>query len=148
MPSPLVTCLWFKSTAKEAADFYCSVFDEAKVTSTNPMVTTFEIGGSRFMAMNGATEATFTTAVSFVISCDDQAEIDRYWEALSADGGAPGKGGWVKDKFGVSWQVVPSILPTLMGDPVKVASIMKNMSFQTIEKFVISDLLAAAEGPQ
>ena len=127
--TPLTTCLWFDTQAEEAATYYTSIFRDAKLGNISRygeggprpagMVITaeFELNGQRFVALNGGPEYTFTEAISFQIPCADQAEVDYYWEQLTADGGQPGPCGWLKDKFGVSWQVIPVVLGSLLGDP-------------------------------
>ncbi|MCG8309628.1 MAG: VOC family protein, partial [Cytophagales bacterium] len=98
-------CLWFNNKAKEAAGFYCSIFQDGKILEHNPMVTTFEINGTKFMGLNGGPKYKFTPATSFVIECETQEQIDYYWEKLGADG-KYSQCGWLEDKFGVSWQIV------------------------------------------
>jgi predicted 3-demethylubiquinone-9 3-methyltransferase (glyoxalase superfamily) len=127
--TPLTTCLWFDTQAEEAATYYTTIFPGAKLGNVSRfgeggprpagMVITaeFEINGQRFVALNGGPEYSFTEAVSFQIPCADQAEVDYYWDRLTADGGQPGPCGWLKDKFGVSWQVIPAVLGSLLGDP-------------------------------
>ncbi|WP_435356739.1 VOC family protein [Emticicia sp. SJ17W-69] len=138
MTKPMVTCLWFDGQAKTAAEFYCSVFKDSKITSVSPMVVTFELNGSKFMGLNGGPQYKFNEAVSFVINCDTQEEIDYYWEKLTADGGQEGRCGWLKDKFGVSWQVVPSMLAELMSDRTKAERTMN--AFMSMKKFDIEAL--------
>ena len=101
MTNPIYPCLWFDKQSKEAADFYCSVFPNSKILNTTPFVVIFELNGNRFMGLNGGPEFKFNEAVSFVITCKNQEEIDYYWEKLS-EGGQEGKCGWLKDKFGIS----------------------------------------------
>jgi predicted 3-demethylubiquinone-9 3-methyltransferase (glyoxalase superfamily) len=108
--------LWFDSRAEEAARFYTSIFKNSKITSVNPMTVAFELEGQPFIALNGGPQFKFTEAVSFFVSCETQAEIDYFWEKL-ADGGQLQQCGWLKDKFGLSWQIVPPILGDLLGDP-------------------------------
>jgi predicted 3-demethylubiquinone-9 3-methyltransferase (glyoxalase superfamily) len=114
----IVTNLWFDHQGEEAAAFYCSVFPSSKVTMVTRypegsdragqvLTVDFELDGTPFTALNGGPEFTFDEAISVVIECQDQAEIDRYWEALTADGGEDGPCGWLKDRFGLSWQLVP-----------------------------------------
>ena len=111
----LTSCLWFNNEAEEAAKFYVSVFKNAKLgrishypNDGQVLVVEFEIEGQKFLGLNGGPQFKLSEAVSFIVSCDTQAEIDDYWEKLTADGGAPGQCGWLKDKFGLSWQVAPS----------------------------------------
>jgi predicted 3-demethylubiquinone-9 3-methyltransferase (glyoxalase superfamily) len=115
----IVTNLWFDAQAEEAANFYCSLFPDSKVLnitrygSAGPgpegqvMVVDFQLAGQRFTGINGGPEFTFSEAISLLINCDSQEEVDRYWDALLADGGEPSQCGWLKDKYGLSWQVVP-----------------------------------------
>jgi predicted 3-demethylubiquinone-9 3-methyltransferase (glyoxalase superfamily) len=123
-------CLWFDGNAEEAANFWVSLLPDSRVervwrspadTPSGPagMVITvdFTLGGQRFQGLNGGPEFKFNEATSFVIECDDQAEVDRLWDALAADGGEPGPCGWLKDRFGVSWQIVPRRLNELTDDP-------------------------------
>jgi predicted 3-demethylubiquinone-9 3-methyltransferase (glyoxalase superfamily) len=116
--------LWFDNNLEEALAFYTSIFDDTKVVhvtrdgGSGPVRwASFELGGQRFMALNGGPFYHFTEAFSMFVSCETQAEVDRYWEALTADGGEPGQCGWLKDRFGLSWQVVPTALGELLGDP-------------------------------
>jgi predicted 3-demethylubiquinone-9 3-methyltransferase (glyoxalase superfamily) len=118
-------CLWFDGQAKAAADFYCTVFKDSKITSANPMVVTFEINGTKLMGLNGGPEFKFDEAISLVVNCETQQEIDFYWEKLTANGGQESMCGWLKDKFGVSWQIVPSALGKLMSDSQKGARAMQ-----------------------
>src|SRR6478672_5404256 len=110
MVNPLYPCLWYNGDAGEAARFYCSIFKNSKITADTPMVVNFEINGRKFMGLNGGPHFKFNEAVSFVIDCADQVEVDYYWDALLADGGEVSMCGWLKDKFGMSWQVVPVML--------------------------------------
>ncbi len=123
-------CLWFDGRAEEAASFWVSLLPDSHVdkvwrspadTPSGPagMVLTvdFTLGGQRFQGLNGGPEFRFNEATSFVIECEDQAEVDRLWDALTADGGEPGPCGWLKDRFGVSWQITPRRLIELTADP-------------------------------
>jgi len=137
MANQLYPCLWFDGKAKEAADYYCSIFKDSKITAENPIVVNFELNGSKFMALNGGPKYTFTPATSFVIECADQAEIDYYWEKLGA-GGRYDQCGWLDDKFGLSWQVVPTVLHKLMADPDKAPRVVQ--AFMKMSKFDIKTL--------
>jgi len=108
--------LWFNNQAEEAAKFYCSIFKNSKITSGNPMTVTFELEGQKFIALNGGPQFKFTEAISFFVDCKTQEEVDYYWEKL-LDGGKESQCGWLKDKYGMSWQIIPSILGKLIGDP-------------------------------
>ena len=134
-------CLWFDSKAQEAAAYYCAVFPNSRIISSNPMAVVMEFNGSTFMALNGGPQNAFTEAVSFVVTCNTQDEIDHYWNILTQDGGTEGRCGWLKDKYGVSWQIVPAILGQLMGDPTKAPKAM--YAFMQMNKFDIAKLLEA-----
>lgn len=120
--------LWFDTQAEQAAEFYTSVFDNSRIVAVSRygdagpgpagsvMTVEFELDGQRFVALNGGPQFTFTEAVSFAVSCESQDEVDRLWDVLSA-GGEPGPCGWLKDRYGLSWQVVPTALPELLSDP-------------------------------
>lgn len=138
MIKEIYPCLWFNNEAEAAAKYYCSIFENSKVLSTNPIVTMFELNGKTFMALNGGPMFTFNESVSFVINCKDQAEIDHYWNSLTADGGSESMCGWCKDKYGVSWQVVPEILGQLMNNPEKGQKVME--AFLKMKKFDIATL--------
>ena len=137
MIKSIYPCLWFDGQSQTAANFYCSVFPDSKIISSNPMVVIFELKGQKFMALNGGPEYKFNEAVSFVVNCETQEEIDYYWEKLT-DGGQEGKCGWLKDKFGMSWQIVPAILGQLMNDPEKAPRVM--YAFMQMKKFDIQKL--------
>lgn len=139
MSQNIFPCLWFNGNAKEAARYYCSIFQPAYILSENPFVVMMELNGNKFMALNGGPEYTFSPATSFVISCENQQEIDYYWEKLG-EAGEYGKCGWLKDKFGVSWQVVPAILGQLMADSEKAPRVM--YAFMQMTKFDIKLLMA------
>ncbi|KJY43879.1 3-demethylubiquinone-9 3-methyltransferase [Streptomyces sp. NRRL B-1568] len=132
--------LWFDDQAEEAVNHYMSVFDDSRILEVQRygeagpgapgtvMTISFELAGQRFTALNGGPQFTFTEAVSFTVDCVTQEEVDTLWEKLS-DGGEEGPCGWLKDKFGLSWQITPRILPELLGDPdpVKSQRVMKAM---------------------
>lgn len=140
----IVPCLWFDNKAKEAVDFYTSVFGDVKVVHTarydaesakvsgmpegSLLTIEFDLEGQRFIALNGGPIFTFSPAISFVVNCEEQDEVDRIWEKLSADP-ASEQCGWLKDKYGVSWQIVPRILDELLRDPdqIKAQRVMKAM---------------------
>ena len=138
MNKQLYPCLWFDGQARAAADFYCGIFPASKITHDSEMVVTFELNGQSFMGLNGGPNFQFNEAVSFVIPCKDQAEIDHYWYGLIADGGKEGNCGWCKDKFGLSWQVVPEILGQLMSNPENGQRVVQ--AFMKMRKFDIKAL--------
>ena len=108
--------LWFDGKAEEAMHFYVSVFPNSKVLSVSPMTVSFELDGQRFHGLNGGPQYRFTEAVSFFVDCETQDEVDTYWNKLTAGGGQPGQCGWLKDRFGLSWQIIPKALGRLLGD--------------------------------
>ena len=128
MPQKITPNLWFDTEAEEAANFYVSVFPNSRIvgvsryTEAGPreagtvMTVAFELDGQRFVALNGGPDFSFSEAISFVVDCETQEEVDTYWETLS-EGGEEGPCGWLKDKFGLSWQVTPTALPRLLADP-------------------------------
>ena len=142
MAKQIYPCLWFEKEAKEAAEFYCRVFPNSKILNESPIVVNFELNGKHFMALNDKRPMQqFNESVSFVIPCDDQKEIDYYWNELTADGGKESMCGWCSDKFGISWQVVPAILGELMSDPQRVQRVIA--AFLKMKKFDIEKLLNA-----
>ncbi len=156
--SKIRPCLWFDGEAEEAANFYVSLLPNSRIdrVQTNVMdspagkagtvlVVDFTLAGQRFMALNGGTRFEYTHAISFEVDCADQAEVDRLWDALS-DGGSIERCGWLKDRYGVSWQIVPTVLPELLGDPdpAKAQRVMQAM-LQMI-KLDIAGLKRAYEG--
>ena len=157
MPGRITPFLWFDDQAQEAAEFYCSIFPNSKINAVTHygeagpreagMVLTveFELDGTPFTAINGGPEFTFDEAVSFAIECDDQAEVDRYWERLT-EGGEEGPCGWCKDRFGLSWQVVPKGFVEMMNgpDPERAQRAMKAMF--GMKKLDLAALQAAADG--
>ena len=128
--SKITPCLWFDGNAEEAAGLYVSLLPDSRVDSVarspadNPSTATgavfvvdFTLAGQPFRALNGGPQFPFTEAVSFVIDCEDQAEVDRLWKALLEGGGSPGQCGWLKDRYGMSWQIVPRQLGEMLGGP-------------------------------
>ncbi|MFN8417262.1 MAG: VOC family protein [Cytophagaceae bacterium] len=138
MQNSFYPCLWFDGNAKEVAEFYCSIFPESKITVATPMVVEWEMQGKKFMGLNGGPHFKHSEAVSLVINCDTQAEIDQYWGLLTADGGEESMCGWCKDKFGISWQIVPAKLGMWMSHPQKSKDIMN--AFLKMKKFDIPTL--------
>jgi predicted 3-demethylubiquinone-9 3-methyltransferase (glyoxalase superfamily) len=139
--SRIAPCLWFDGEAEEAARFYVSLFPNSRIDRVQKNVTDspagkagtvliveFTLAGQRFLALNGGTRFEYTHAISFEVDCADQAEVDRLWEALSA-GGTVEQCGWLKDRYGVSWQIVPTVLSQMLGDadPAKAERVMHAM---------------------
>lgn len=157
MKNSIAACLWFNGQAEEAANFYTSVFKDAKILSKSyypkegfeehqhaegtVLTVVFEINGQQFTALNGGDNFKFTEAVSFQVFCENQEEIDYYWNKLT-EGGSEGQCGWLKDKFGLSWQVVPSILAELVSNPSTVGKVIE--AFIPMKKFDIQKIKEAA----
>ncbi|HMB07955.1 MAG TPA: VOC family protein [Isosphaeraceae bacterium] len=143
--------LWFDGKAEEAAEFYVSIFPDSAVTGVTPgptgapLVVQFRLAGVEFLALNGGPQFRFNEAISLAIDCRSQAEVDELWEKLSA-GGSQGQCGWLKDRYGLSWQVVPAVLPKLLADPdrAKAARVMEAMMRMT--RLDIQALQDAADG--
>jgi predicted 3-demethylubiquinone-9 3-methyltransferase (glyoxalase superfamily) len=141
MNTPLYPCLWFDNQARAAAEFYGTIFPNSRILNDSGLVVNFELNGQKFMGLNGGPLFRFNEAVSIVIPCKDQAEIDHYWYKLTADGGEESMCGWCKDKFGLSWQVVPANLGDLMSDPARAGRV--TAAFMKMRKFDIETLLNA-----
>ena len=151
--SELTTCLWFNTEAEEAARFYVDVFPDSNLTSVTPypvgeragqtMTVDFVLMGQKFVGLNGGPDFKFNEAISFQIPCDDQDEVDRYWDTLCA-GGEEGPCGWLKDKFGLSWQVVPNRLNELLSSSEPGVAERVSQALFTMKKIIIADLEAAA----
>jgi len=142
--------LWFDSQAEEAMNYYVSIFKNAKVLSVHRaggkvLTATFELEGQRFMGLNGGPLFKFTEAVSLFVDCETQQEVDELWEKLSA-GGEKGKCGWLKDRYGLSWQIIPKVLLQLMSDPDPEKSKAVVQAMMKMNKIVIEDLKRAYEG--
>ena len=153
------SCLWFDTQGEDAANFYVSIFPNSAITEIahyteagpreagSVMTVSFELDGHRYRALNGGPEFHFNEAISFEISCADQAEVDYYWNALSA-GGKEGPCGWVSDKFGLSWQVVPTVLDELAADPDPERANRAIAAMLTMGKLDIAALQRAADGDE
>jgi predicted 3-demethylubiquinone-9 3-methyltransferase (glyoxalase superfamily) len=155
LAQPIAPCLWFDNQAEEAANYYASVFKDSKVlhvdrfTDVGPdpdgrvIFVEFQINGQPFQAINGGPHFTFSEAISFSITCEDQAEVDHYWDTLIGDGGEPSQCGWLKDKYGVSWQIVPRRYYELMRDPDRVRAGQAMRQMFTMTRLDIAELEAA-----
>ena len=155
----IVPFLWFDGQADEAVNFYTSIFSNAKINSVTRygdagpgpkgtiMSATFELDGQEFYALNGGPMFKFSPAISFFVKCETQEEVDYYWSKLPAGGGATNQCGWLQDKFGVSWQVVPTLLGRLLGDkdPAKSSRVMRAM--MTMTKLDLAGLQQAYDAP-
>lgn len=144
--------LWFDTQAGEAMEYYVSLFPNSKVLSSQTlpdgkiMGVSFILDGQEFMGINAGPEFKFNESISFYVNCDDQAEVDKYYDKLLADGGEESQCGWIKDKFGLWWQIIPKQLTELMGDPdpMKAKRVMDAM--MSMKKIIIADLEKAHRG--
>jgi predicted 3-demethylubiquinone-9 3-methyltransferase (glyoxalase superfamily) len=159
MHQKITPCLWFDNQAEEATNYYVSVFKDAEVLSVNRygeagpgepgavLTTTFRIAGQEFMTINGGPHFTFTEATSFYIDCDSQEEVDYFWNTLIQDGGEPSQCGWLKDKYGLSWQVIPTILIELLGDADSERANRVMQAMLQMTRIDIAELQAAYDRP-
>ncbi|MFL5777676.1 MAG: VOC family protein [Chloroflexota bacterium] len=157
--SKIAPCLWFDGTAEEAAEFYTSILPDSRIdnvyraSADNPstpkgavLTVDFTLAGQRFIGLNGGPDFKFSEAISFTIDCEDQAEVDRYWEALTANGGEPGPCGWLKDRFGVSWQVIPRQLNEMLTGPDPAGAARAMEAMLQMGKLDVAKLREAYEG--
>ncbi|CAA9412329.1 MAG: 3-demethylubiquinone-9 3-methyltransferase [uncultured Propionibacteriaceae bacterium] len=155
----ITPCLWFDTQAEDAAQFYTSVFPDSQILEVSrygdagpgpagqAMTVSFELANSRYVALNGGPVFTFNEAISFQVDCASQEEVDYFWNTLS-DGGEEGQCGWLKDRFGVSWQVIPSALPTLLADPDPGRATRAMQAMLGMRKLDIAEMQQAADAPQ
>jgi predicted 3-demethylubiquinone-9 3-methyltransferase (glyoxalase superfamily) len=157
--SKITPCLWFDGKAEQAAEFYTHIFPDshidkvARSPADNPstpeggvLTVEYTLAGSPFIGLNGGPDFRFNEAVSFSIDCEDQAEVDRYWDALTAGGGSPGDCGWLKDRFGLSWQVVPRQLTEMLESPDREAAKRAMKAMLEMKKIDVAKLQEAYEG--
>ena len=157
--SKISPCLWFDGEAEEAAKFYVSLLPDSRIekvqknTVDSPagkagtvLVVQFTLAGQEYMALNGGKRFEYTHAISFKIDCADQAEVDRLWDALSSNGGQVERCGWLKDRYGVSWQIVPSVLPELLAGPDRAGAERAMQAMMQMVKLDIAALKKAYEG--
>jgi predicted 3-demethylubiquinone-9 3-methyltransferase (glyoxalase superfamily) len=151
--SKISPCLWFNGQAEDAATAYTSIFPDSRILSVDRaaadtpsgprdmvLTVTFSIAGQTFIGLNGGPDFTFSEAISFSVDCADQAEVDRYWDALLADGGQASVCGWLKDRFGVSWQVIPRQLPEMLQGPDRAAAGRVMEAMLKMTKIEVSEL--------
>jgi len=156
--SKIAPCLWFDGQAEDAAKFYTALIPNSRIDklmrapSDNPstpegavLTVEFTLAGQQFIGLNGGPQFQFTEAVSFTINCEDQAEVDYYWDALMADGGVPSRCGWLKDKFGLSWQVVPKQLIQLIASSNRAAAGRAMQAMMKMTKIDVAELQRAYE---
>jgi predicted 3-demethylubiquinone-9 3-methyltransferase (glyoxalase superfamily) len=146
MQNKISTFLWFDSNAGEAAKLYCSIFPISKITSVTPMSASFEIEGQRFIAFNGGPHYQLNPAISLFVSCNTQEEVDALWTRFLAEGGKESKCGWLVDKFGLSWQIIPTQLLELMSDPDPVVANRVVQCMLGMQKIDIAALQRAHRG--
>lgn len=159
MSQKIIPFLWFDDNAEEAINFYIGIFKDAKLVSASRypegapgpipagalMSATFQLAGQQFMALNGGPQFKFNEAVSLFVDCEAQDEVDYYWDKLTADGGQPGPCGWLKDKFGLSWQIVPKALGEMLGDPNPAKAQATMQAMLKMSKIDIAELRQAYE---
>src|SRR4051794_19957208 len=158
MQQKLVPNLWFDTEAEAAAEFYTSVFPNSRIVTKTyynnavpsqagqVMTVEWELDGQRFVGINGGPQFQFSEAVSFQVDCEDQGEIDYYWEKLTSDGGSEGPCGWLKDKFGLSWQITPTGMDEMLSDPESERGERAMKAMFDMKKLDIAALRAAADG--
>lgn len=142
----IIPCLWCKDDALNKAQYYCNIFPNSKITSQHPVIVTFELGGKKFQALNGGdvgTNTMYNDSISMSVQCENQAEVDYYWNKLIDDGGKEIECGWCMDKWGMRWQIIPKQLSELMmdPDPIKTGKVMQAM--MKMQKIIVVDLEAA-----
>jgi predicted 3-demethylubiquinone-9 3-methyltransferase (glyoxalase superfamily) len=157
--SKIAPCLWFNGEAEEAAKLYVSLLPDSRIDKVqhnlvdspsgkagSVLVVHFTLAGQEFMALNGGTRFEHTHAISFKIDCADQAEVDRLWDALTGNGGSAVQCGWLKDRFGISWQIVPSVLPKLLGGSDRAGAERAMQAMMGMVKLDIAGLQQAYDG--
>lgn len=142
------TCLWFESKGQEAAEFYVSLLPDSKIDSSSAMITQFSLAGAPYLTLNGGPMYKPTAAASIFVSTKDQAETDQLWDALTADGGQEGRCGWLTDKYGLSWQIVPEALGRCLGSDDAQAAQRAQAAMMTMNKIEIEALEVAFAGSQ
>jgi predicted 3-demethylubiquinone-9 3-methyltransferase (glyoxalase superfamily) len=157
--SKISPCLWFDGEAEEAAKFYVSLLPDSRIDRIQKnlvdgpagkagtvLVVQFTLAGQEYMALNGGRRFEYTHAISFKIDCEDQAEVDRLWDALSSNGGSVERCGWLRDRYGLYWQIVPSVLPELLGSPDRAGAKRALQTMLQMAKLDIAGLREAYEG--
>ncbi|GAA3240672.1 VOC family protein [Actinocorallia longicatena] len=154
----ITTYLWFDGKAEEAAEFYASLFGDAKILDVQrwgdggpypagtAMIVEFQLAGQRFLALNGGPQFTFTEAVSLYVSCETQDEVDELWSKFTADGGEESQCGWLKDRFGLSWQIIPTALPELISGPDQAGAQRAMQAMLGMQKIDVRVLQQAYDG--
>jgi len=143
--------LWFNGQAEEAVNLYTNLFENSKIHSVfnkpegGVLTIEFELLSLNYVALNGGDMFSFTEAFSIIVRCNDQSEVDKYWDALTADGGTPGRCGWLKDKFGLSWQIIPKQLNECLGNPDPSKSVAAMTAMMGMSKLIVSELEASVK---
>ena len=138
--------LWFDTQAEQAMNYYVSIFKNSKVIVASPQMVQFELDGQEFIGLNAGPQFKFNEAVSFFVNCENQKEVDEYWNKLVGDGGEESMCGWCKDKFGLWWQIVPKQLGELMGDPDQAKAQRVVQAMLKMQKIIVADLEKAYNG--
>lgn len=139
MTEPIYACLWCNNNGQELAEYYCSIFPNSRIISQNATVVIFEANGTKFMTLNGGPRFKFDEAISFVITCKNQGEIDHYWDALTAEG-EESRCGWLKDKYDVSWQIIPENIADILSHHETGG--MASQALLKMNKIILEDLLS------
>ena len=154
----ITTSFWMADWIEDAVNFYVSLFKDSRITNVSRygeampdmkgkvLAINFELEGQKYMAINGGPNFPFTEAISLFVSCEDQAEVDRYWTALTADGGKESQCGWLKDRFGLSWQIIPAALPRLLGGPDRAGAQRAMQAMLKMKKIDVAGLEQAYAG--
>ncbi len=142
----ITTFLWFDNQMVEAVNFYTGLFPNSRITSMSPMNSSFVLDGVEFMALNGGPQFQFTDAVSLFVNCADQTEVDYFWDAFMGSGARPTACGWLKDKYGLSWQIIPNALMRYLSDPDRQKADRVMQAMLKMQKIVVADLDAAYAG--
>ena len=151
MTQKITTCLWLDDRTEEAANFYAGLF-KGKVLNVShypdgrPLLAVVELFGQNFQILNGGPDFPFTEAISLSVDCKDQAEVDHYWDALTADGGVESQCAWLKDKYGLSWQIVPEVLPRLLSGPDRAGAGRAMQAMMQMKKIIVADIEKAYAG--
>ena len=151
MSQKITPCLWLDDRTEEAANYYARIFkgkviDVSRYPDGRPLLAVVELFGQRYQILNGGPNFPFTEAVSFSVDCKDQAEVDYYWDALIADGGEESQCAWLKDKYGLSWQIVPEIMPRVLGSADRAAAGRAMQAMMQMRKIIVADIEKAYAG--
>lgn len=146
MTDKTAPCLWFDGNGKQAAELYVSLIPNSRIISDQHPMTVFELAGRRYLALDGGPHYKPSPAFSIYVDCEDQAEVDRLWSALLEGGGREDRCGWLTDRFGVSWQIIPEALPRLFSDPDREAAGRAMQAMMTMSKIDVAELQHAFDG--